>query len=85
MASLSSVADIMELSQLAWKIGCTFTSGRPGAPAEFREIENELTSLTKAITLLAEVLDKDDSILARADEKTKDGLDKILECCRQAS
>lgn len=75
----------MLLSQLAWKIGCAFTSGRQGAPAEFQEVENELTSLTKAITLLTEVLDRDDSILVRADEKTKDGLDKILECCRQVS
>ena len=73
----------MLLSQLAWKIGCAFTSGRSSAPTEFQEVENELTSLTKAITLLTEVLDRDDSILARADERTKDGLDKILECCRQ--
>lgn len=73
------------LSQLAWKLGCAFTSGRSGAPSEFQEVENELTSLTKAITLLTEALDKDDGILARADEKTKDGLDKILECCRQVS
>lgn len=75
----------MLLSQLAWKIGCAFTSGRQSAPAEFQEVENELTSLTKAITLLTEVLDRDDSILGRADERTKDGLDKILECCRQVS
>jgi hypothetical protein len=73
----------MALSQLAWKLGCAFTSGRSGAPAEFRGVESELTSLTKAITLLSETLDRDDSILARADEKTKDGLDEILECCRQ--
>lgn len=85
MAGLPSIGDIMLLSQLAWKIGCAFTSGRQGAPAEFQEVENELTSLTKAITLLTEVLDRDDSILVRADEKTKDGLDKILECCRQVS
>lgn len=73
----------MLLSQLAWKLGCAFTSGRSGAPSEFRAVENELTSLTKSITLLSEALDRDDSILARADEKTKDGLDEILECCRQ--
>lgn len=85
MAGLPSLGDIMLLSQLAWKIGCAFTSGRQGAPAEFQEVENELTSLTKAITLLTEVLDRDDSILVRADERTKDGLDKILECCRQVS
>lgn len=85
MAGVPSVGDLMMLSQLAWKIGCAFTSGRHGAPAEFQEVENELTGLTKSITLLTEALDRDDSLLARADEKTKDGLDKILECCRQVS
>lgn len=77
-----SIGDVMMLSQLAWKIGCAFTSGRAGAPAEFKEVENELTSLTRSLTLLAETLDKDDSIMARADEKTTEGLGKILECCR---
>ena len=71
------------LSQLAWRIGRAFTSGRVGAPAEFQEVENELQSLTKSLTLLAEALDEDDSIISRADEKTKEGLDKILDCCRQ--
>lgn len=77
-----SIGDVMMLSQVAWKIGCAFTSGRAGAPAEFEEVENELISLTRSLTLLAEILDKDDSIMARADEKTKEGLGKILECCR---
>ncbi|SLM39530.1 hypothetical protein LPUS_10090 [Lasallia pustulata] len=77
-----SIGDVMMLSQLAWKIGCAFTSGRAGAPAEFQEVENELTSLTRSLTLLADTLDKDDSIMARADEKTKEGLGKILQCCR---
>ena len=31
-----SVGDIIMLSQLAWKIGCAFTAGRAGAPAEFQ-------------------------------------------------
>lgn len=83
MAGIPSIGDILMLSQLAWKIGCAFTSGRAGAPAEFREVENELHGLTKALTLLAEALDQDDSIISRADERTKEGLDKILECCRQ--
>ena len=71
------------LSQLAWKIGCAFTAGRAGAPAQFQEVENELKSLTTAITLLAGSLDEDGSLLARSDERTREGLDKILGCCRQ--
>ena len=73
------------LSQLAWKIGCAFTSGKSSAPAEFQEVKNELTNLTKSIDMLAEALDNDDSIIVKADDKTKEGLDKILECCRQVS
>ena len=83
MAFTPSVGDVMMLSQLAWKIGCAFTSGRAGAPAEFQEVENELKSLTTSITLLAESLDKDDSIITRSDDKTREGLDKILGFCRQ--
>ena len=66
------------LSQLSWKIGCAFTAGRAGAPAQFREVENELKSLTTAITLLAESIDEDGGLLARSDAKTREGLDKIL-------
>ena len=71
------------LSQLAWKIGCAFTAGRAGAPAQFQEVENELKSLTTSITLLAESLDEDGSLLERADGRTREGLDRILSCCRQ--
>jgi len=85
MAFNFSIGDIMLLSSLAWKIGRAFTSGRNGAPAEFQEVENELNALNGAITLLADALDDDDSILARSDDKTKEGLDKILGCCQQVS
>ncbi|MCJ1248125.1 hypothetical protein MMC30_005340 [Trapelia coarctata] len=78
-----SIGDILMLSQLAWKIGCAFTAGRQGAPAQFQEVENELKSLTTAVTLLAESLDEDGSLLARSDDKTREGLNKILGCCRQ--
>jgi hypothetical protein len=78
-----SVGDILMLSQLAWRIGCAFTAGRASAPAQFQEVENELKGLNQAIMLLAETLDEDGSLLQRADDKTKEGLDKILGCCRQ--
>ena len=78
-----SIGDVLMLSQLAWRIGCAFTAGRAGAPAQFQEVENELKSLTTAVTLLAESLDKDGSLVARSDERTREGLDKILSCCRQ--
>lgn len=73
-----SIGDILMLSQLSWKIGCAFTAGRSGAPSQFQEVENELKSLTTAITLLAESIDEDGGLLARSDAKTREGLDKIL-------
>ena len=73
----------MLLSSLAWKIGCAFTSGRAGAPAEFREVENELKGLQASLGVLADTLEEDDSILSRADEHTRDGLDRILSGCRE--
>ena len=85
MAGIPSIGDIMLLSSLAWKIGTAFTSGRAGAPAEFREVENELDGLKKSITMLADTLDTDDSILARADDRTKEGLIKILDCCQEVT
>ena len=78
-----SIGDILMLSQLAWKVGCAFTAGRQGAPAQFQEVENELKSITTAVTVLAESLDEDGSLLARSDDKTREGLNKILGCCRQ--
>ncbi|KAI9729948.1 MAG: hypothetical protein M1834_006145 [Cirrosporium novae-zelandiae] len=84
MAGVPSIGDILMLSTIAWKIGCAFTSGRTGAPTEFQEIENELNSLTKALTSLAEALDGDDSLLAQADSRTREGYDKIVGSCHQS-
>ena len=80
-----SIGDVLLLSSLAWKIGCAFTSGRAGAPAEFREVENELQSLKASLSLLADTLDADDSILSRADRRTVNGLGTILSSCNQVS
>jgi hypothetical protein len=83
MAGILNVGDILMLSQLAWKIGCAFTSGKNSAPVQFIQVENELHSLTSALTLLAETLDEDGSIMDRSDQKTREGAVKILESCRQ--
>ncbi|KAI9818418.1 MAG: hypothetical protein M1827_000477 [Pycnora praestabilis] len=84
MAGFIQIGDVIMLSQLAWKIGCAFTSGRAGAPAEFQEVENELTGLTTSLTLLSEALDNDDGLLSRADEKTQLGIEKIIVSCKQS-
>ena len=72
------------ISQLAWKLTCAFTAGRASAPAQFQEVENELKGLTNALGMLAESLDEDGGLLARADDKTRDGMISILSCCSQS-
>ena len=84
MSMTPSIGDILMLSQLAWKIGCAFTVGKKGAPSQFAEVEQELKNLATTTTLLANSLQEDDSLLARSDEKTRDGLAKILACCSQS-
>lgn len=84
MSFTPSIGDIMLLSSLAWKIGQAFTSGRGGAPAEFQEVQNELTSLSTAINVLCDTLGEDDSILERADDGIKQGIVTILGSCQQA-
>ncbi|TKA82456.1 hypothetical protein B0A49_00056 [Cryomyces minteri] len=83
MAGAPSIGDILMLSQTAWKVGRAFTSGRKGAPAEFQEVESEANGLSKALTLLGEILLADDSILARADAKSREGVVTILHSCEQ--
>ena len=72
------------LSQLAWRLTCAFTAGRANAPSQFQEVENELKGLTHSLTMLAESLDEDGGLLARADEKTREGMVSILSCCSRS-
>ncbi|OOF94674.1 hypothetical protein ASPCADRAFT_131285 [Aspergillus carbonarius ITEM 5010] len=44
-----SIVDILTLSEMAFDIAQTFTSGRKSAPAEFHEVQNQLYSLSKAL------------------------------------
>ena len=78
-----SIGDIMMLSQLAWKSECAFRSARAGAPADFIKVETELGRLTKSITSLAQAVDEDDCLIARADENTKEVLGSTLGFCGQ--
>ncbi|KAI1427727.1 hypothetical protein F5Y12DRAFT_783143 [Xylaria sp. FL1777] len=50
MAFQISIGDAILLAQIAWRLGQTFTKGRQSAPAEFQEVENELYSLSAALT-----------------------------------
>ena len=50
MASPVSIGEALLLCKLAFKLGQTFMSGRKSAPAEFREVENQLYSLSAALS-----------------------------------
>jgi len=49
MASPVSFGDVVAMAKLANKIAHAFTKGRQSAPAEFREVENQLYSLSTAL------------------------------------
>ncbi|KAF7533247.1 hypothetical protein G7Z17_g13540 [Cylindrodendrum hubeiense] len=55
MTSPISIGDAYLLAKLALKLGHAFTKGRKSAPAEFREVENQLYSLSAALSALKDV------------------------------
>jgi hypothetical protein len=52
MASPISFGDAYLMGKLALRLGRAFTKGRKSAPAEFREVENQLYSLSAALRSL---------------------------------
>jgi hypothetical protein len=62
MTSPVSIGDAIMLSQMAYNLARTFTSGRKSAPAEFQEVQNQLYALGGALGFLAndrtEAMDK---------------------------
>lgn len=50
MAFQISIGDAILLAQIAWRLGRTFTKGRASAPAEFKQVEHELYSLSAALS-----------------------------------
>lgn len=92
MTSPVSIGDAIMLSQMAYNLARTFTSGRKSAPAEFQEVQNQLYALGGALGFLAndrtEAIDK-----VRVDgEKSSEGnkvdcdqdgiLDQMISNCR---
>lgn len=65
------------LSQLAFKLGRAFTSGRKSAPAEFQEVQNQLYSLSKALDSFKHLPSQTGESLQPAD-----GLSEIIKNCR---
>jgi hypothetical protein len=52
MALPVSIGDVYLIASLALKLGRAFTKGRKSAPTEFHEVENQLYSLSAALSAL---------------------------------
>jgi hypothetical protein len=57
MASPVSLGDVVAMAKIAKAVAQAFTKGRKSAPAEFREVENQLHSLSAALSALKDALD----------------------------
>jgi hypothetical protein len=94
MTSPIGFSDAYLLSTLAFKLGKAFTKGRKSAPAEFREVENQLYSLSAALQAFrAESQDAPMSIPVEAsslprpshlrDGEAQEILGHVIESCNQ--
>jgi hypothetical protein len=79
------VGDILMLSKVSWKIGRSFSAGQKSAPAEFQEIETRISSLSKQLKQLAEVLhaEADNTLIKDASEHVQRGFEVILDSCKR--
>lgn len=94
MASPVSIGDALLLGKIAFKLGRAFTSGRKSAPAEFREVENQLFALSTALSALhcsriaeqwGATASSSDTPMASELEEGQDGvamLNAMLDNCR---
>jgi hypothetical protein len=79
MAFQISIGDVLMLSKLAWDISQAFTSGRKSAPAEFQEVQNQLSSLTHALDSLKSLSSE---IPGQNDGASVSSIAPILQNCR---
>ncbi|KAM0089634.1 hypothetical protein ACP6JD_007014 [Aspergillus fumigatus] len=79
MAFQISIGDVLMLSKLAWDITQAFTSGRKSAPAEFQEVQNQLSSLTHALESLKSLSGESPGL---DDGASASSITPILQNCR---
>ena len=78
MAFQISIGDVITLSKLAWDITQAFTSGRNSAPSEFKEVQNQLSSLTQALDALKSLSSQSER---QEDEVSGSSIAPILQNC----
>lgn len=80
--AVSSVGDIVLLSQLAWRVARAFKSGGSEAPSDFLDIYNEADGLSESLRLLAETLHSNGDLLKSADISLRQAVATILQSTR---
>jgi hypothetical protein len=94
MASPVSFGDAVAMAKIARRIAQAFTRGYKSAPAEFREVENQLYSLSAALTAFKDLCGTDiaavtidpASLPARFQKEEQDGpqtVSVILDSCKE--
>jgi len=59
MVSPVSFGDVAPMAKIAWRIANAFTKGQKSAPAEFREVENQLCALSASLSAFQDVCGAD--------------------------
>src|SRR5690349_10450853 len=95
MASPVSFGDAFLMAKLAIRIGRAFTTGRKSAPAEFREIESQLYSLSAALAALEDAKESENGTIlainglslpkdhAPANWNNQDIISSMLSSCKE--
>lgn len=90
MSSPISFGDAYLMGKLAFKLGRAFTKGRKSAPAEFREVENQLYSLSSALCALKDAPASNKAVLGQDPQhpqpgqtNTEDAITVMLQSCEE--
>ncbi|KAH6626528.1 hypothetical protein B0J18DRAFT_143063 [Chaetomium sp. MPI-SDFR-AT-0129] len=76
MASPISFGDAVAIAKIAYRIAHAFTQGSKSAPAEFREVENQLYSLSTALSALQDVARQTSSFSSSSSQDNKNNNSK---------
>jgi hypothetical protein len=84
MSAEISMGHVLMLSQIAWRTGRAFTSARREAPYEFREVQLELSRLSKSLKFLAEALFSEDTeiLISQSNKRTQAGILTVINFCQ---
>lgn len=80
--AVSSVGDIVLLSQLAWRVARAFKTAGTETLSDFLDIYNETDGLSESLRLLAETLHRNGDLLKSADVSLRQAVATIIQATR---